>query len=67
MSDPKIPPGWDAERAKRLVEQYDQLSEDELAAEDDAAAAEQEGRTVISVPDSLLPAIRQLLAAHKTA
>ena len=28
MSDPKFPPGWDAERAKRMIEQYDQLSED---------------------------------------
>lgn len=67
MSEPKLPPGWDAERAKRLIEHYDGLSEDELAAEDEAAAAEQEGQVVISVPEALLPAIRQLLALHKTA
>jgi hypothetical protein len=63
----KFPPGWDAERAKRLIDHYDNVSEDELAAEDDAAAEEQDGRTVIAVPDSLLPAIRQLLATHKSA
>jgi len=63
----KYPPGWDAERAKRLIESYDRATEDELAAEDDAAAEEQAGQAVISVPDALLPAIRQLLATHKSA
>lgn len=65
MTDQKFPSGWDAERTKRLIEQYDQLSEDELAAEDDAAAEEHDGQTVIAVPEGLLPAIRQLLATHK--
>jgi hypothetical protein len=59
MTDQKFPPGWDAERTKRLIEQYDQVSEDELAAE------EHDGQTVIAVPEALLPAIRQLLATHK--
>ena len=63
----KFPPGWDDDRAKNLIEQYDALSEDELAAEDDAAAGERDGQAVISVPDALLPAIRQLLAAQKSA
>jgi hypothetical protein len=40
-----FPPGWNAERTKRLIEQYDQLSEDELAAEDDAAAEEEDRKT----------------------
>jgi hypothetical protein len=65
MSDQNFPPGWDAERTKRLIEQYDQMSEDELADEDDATAEEHDGQTVIAVPDALLPAIRQLLATHK--
>jgi hypothetical protein len=42
---------------------YDELSEDEQVAEDETAVVEQEGQTVITVPDKLLPAIRQLLAA----
>jgi len=68
MSEPqKFPPGWDAERVKRLIDHYDGLSEDELAAADEAAAAEQKGQAVITVPESLLPAIRQLLATHKIA
>jgi hypothetical protein len=47
---------------------YEGLSEEEQVAEDEAAiAAEREGQTVITVPDELLPAIRRLLAAHKSA
>ena len=38
-----------------------------MVAEDEAAAEDQGGQTVITVPDELLPAIRQLLARHKTA
>jgi hypothetical protein len=63
----KFPPGWGAERAKRLIAHYDAATEDELAAEDDAAAEEHDGQAVITVPDALLPAIRQLLAAQKSA
>ena len=63
----KYPSGWDAERVERLIDHYDNLTEDELADADDRAAEEQKGQAVISVPDSLLPAIRQLLATHKSA
>ena len=63
----KFPPGWDANRVGRLIDHYDGLSEDEQVAEDEAAAREQDGQTVISVPEDLLPAIRQLLATHKSA
>jgi hypothetical protein len=66
MSDPKFPAGWDADRVKRLIDYQEGLSEDEEVAEDEAAADEHEGQTVITVPDELLPAIRQLLASHKS-
>ena len=47
---------------------YDEgLSEDEQVAEDEAAMAEQSGQVVITIPEELLPAVRQLLAAHKSA
>jgi hypothetical protein len=67
MSESKYPAGWDAARVQRLIEHYESLSEDELAAEDEDAVTEEQGQTVITVPDELLPAIRQLLATHKTA
>ncbi len=68
MSEPKFPTGWDTDRVKRLIDHYDSLSEDEQVAEDEqAAAGQQSGQTVVTVPDALLPAIRQLLATYKPA
>jgi hypothetical protein len=67
MSESKFPTGWDAGRVKRLIDHYESLSEDEQAAEDEAAAEEKKGQAVVTIPDELLPAIRKLLAAHKTA
>jgi hypothetical protein len=66
MSGPRFPAGWDAEQVRRLVEHYEEMTEDELVAEDEAAVAKRAGQTVIMVPDDLLPAIRRLLASHKT-
>ena len=57
-----FPPGWDEDRVKRVIAHYEFLSEDEQVAEDEAAVCEYQGQTVITVPDTLLPAIRQLLS-----
>ena len=65
MNEPEFPPGWNAQRVARLLAHYDGLSEEAQVAEDEEAARQQSGRTVISVPDELLPAIRQLLAHHE--
>ncbi len=67
MSEPKFPAGWDAARIQRLIDHYESLSEEEQVAEDEAAAAERKGQVVITVPEELLPAIRRLLAEHKSA
>jgi hypothetical protein len=67
MNQPKFPAGWDAARVQRLIDHYESLSEDEEVAEDEAAVRVQEGQVVITVPEDLLPAIRQLLAKHKSA
>ena len=67
MSESRFPPGWDAERVKRLINYYEGLSEEEQVAEDEAGAVEQKGLALISVPEELLPAIRRLLAGHKSA
>ncbi len=67
MSESRYPAGWDAERVKSLIDHYEGLSEDEEAAEDEAAMAEQSGQAVVTIPEELLPAVRQLLATHKSA
>lgn len=62
MNKQQFPPGWDEERVKKLIAHYESLSEEEQVAEDEAAVTEQKGQTVLTVPDTLLPAIRQMLA-----
>jgi hypothetical protein len=67
MTEQKFPAGWSEDRVREVIAHYDNLTEDEQVAEDEAAVAELSGRAVITVPDDLLPAIRQLLAARETA
>jgi hypothetical protein len=57
----RFPLGWDEERVRRVLEHYDQQSEEEAVAEDEAAF---EGRkeTVMEVPSDLVPEVRRLLA-----
>jgi len=64
MSD-KYPLGWDEERVRRVLAHYEQQTEEEAVAEDEAAF-EQEGQTFVEVPNELLPKIRELLARKET-
>jgi hypothetical protein len=64
MQQNKFPPGWDAERVRRVLEHYEAQSEDEAVAEDEAAF-EDPTQTVMEVPSELVPAIREMLAKHR--
>jgi hypothetical protein len=61
MNQEKFPPGWDAERVRRLIAHYEALDEEQEAAEDEAAQ-EQPSQTAVVVPIEFMPAIRQMLA-----
>jgi hypothetical protein len=61
MKQQKFPPGWDQKRVERLIAHYDNLSEDEQVAEDEAAT-EAPGQTVMIIPTELVPEVRQLIA-----
>ena len=63
-SRPEFPPGWDEERVRRVLAHYENQTEDEAVAEDEAAY-EAEGQTVMIVPSDLVPAIRQLLGRRQ--
>jgi hypothetical protein len=67
MKNQRFPPGWDEQRVKRLIAELDARTDDEWIAADEAAAGDEGDQTVITVPTSLLPEIRRLLATHKTA
>ncbi len=60
----KFPAGWDEERVKNLIADLDARTDDEWVAADEAAATDAVAQTVVTVPTTLLPEIRRLLAAH---
>jgi hypothetical protein len=62
----KFPEGWDEARVKRVLDHYQEQSEEEAVAEDEAAF-EQRDQTVMEVPNDLVPAVRELIAKHRKA
>ncbi|MBY0521917.1 MAG: hypothetical protein K2R98_00875 [Gemmataceae bacterium] len=67
MTEQRFPAGWDAQRVQRLLTELDARTDEEWVAADEAAALDGGDQTVVTVPAALLPDIRKLLAAHKTA
>jgi hypothetical protein len=66
MNDQRLPPGWDAEKVQRVHDHYENQTDAEAVAEDEAAFAA-EGETVIVVPTDLVPEIRDLIARRRGA
>ncbi|MCA1586602.1 MAG: hypothetical protein LC791_18140 [Acidobacteria bacterium] len=60
----QYPSGWDEARVKRVLEHYEQQSDEEAVAEDEAAF-ESTTHTVMEVPVELVPAVRELLAKRR--
>ena len=56
--------GWDEERVQKVLAHYEEQTEDEAVAEDEAAF-EDATQTVMEVPHALVPAIRELIAKHQ--
>ena len=61
MKQSKFPPGWDEERVRRVLAHYEQQTEAEAVAEDEASF-EDTTQTTMEVPKELVPAIRELIA-----
>ena len=61
MKQSRYPEGWDEARVKRVLAHYEQQSDNEAVAEDEAAY-ESTTHTAMEVPVDLVPAVRELLA-----
>lgn len=59
----KFPPGWDAARVQDLVDYYEDQSDEEAAAEHEAALSRPD-HTLMEIPTDLVPAVREILAGH---
>ena len=63
MSQNRFPEGWDAGKVQRVVAHYEEQTEDEAFAEDEAGIESSE--TVMNVPHDLVPKVRELIAKHQ--
>ena len=64
MSNPKFPPGWDENRVRRVLEHYENQSEEEAVAEDEASW-DNTTHTTMEIPVDLVPRVRELLAKRE--
>jgi hypothetical protein len=64
MRKNQFPPGWDEERVRTVFAHYEEHSESEALAGDEAAF-EEPTQTVIEVPTALVPAIREMIAKYQ--
>lgn len=63
MKDNRFPEGWDSDRVQKLLAYYDEQTEEEAVAEDEAGVEDPE--TVMNVPRDLVPVIREMIAKRK--
>ena len=66
MKKQRLPRGWTQKRIQELAVYHDNQTEEEQAAEIEAALAKQ-GHTVMVVPTELVPEIVKLIAKRRTA
>ncbi len=66
MRNKHFPPGWNEKRVRRVLSHYEKQTDEQAAAEDDAAFKSRK-RAVIEVPVELMPVIREIIAQYKVA
>ncbi len=64
MSLNKFPEGWDEARVRKVLDHYEQQSEEEAVAEDEAGY-EDRTESLVFVPVELVPVVRELIAKHQ--
>ena len=61
----RFPAGWNEERVRAVLQHYEEQTDEEAVAEDEAAFRAR-GQTVMVVPQRLVPAITRLITSEKT-
>lgn len=64
MKQSKFPPGWDEERVRKVLAYYEEQTEEEAVAEDEAAFEDQT-QAIMEIPKDLVPAVRELIAKRQ--
>lgn len=60
-----FPPGWDSERARRVMAEIEEEMADWTEEEEAELRARMKGKTAVLVPAKLAPAIEALLVQHE--
>jgi hypothetical protein len=66
MRKSTFPKGWDEDRVRRVLAHYEEQTEEEAVAEDEAAY-EDRTQTLMEVPKELVPAVRELIAKRRAS
>jgi hypothetical protein len=61
-----FPVGWDEKRIQAVIDHYENQTEEEALAEDEAAFEDQT-QTLMLVPNELMPIVRELIARYEIA
>lgn len=61
MRHGKSTAGWDENRVRQVLDRYESQTEEEVVAEDEAAA-EDASQTLMGIPNELVPEVRELIA-----
>ena len=64
MVESRFPEGWDEERVRKVLRHYQDQTEEEAVAEDEAGY-EDRTESIVEVPVELVPAVRELIAKHR--
>lgn len=60
----EFPEGWDEERVRKLLEHYEEQSDEAAVAEDEAAYGSIT-HTAMEIPVDLVPTVRELIAKRR--
>ena len=64
MKQVPLPPDWDEDRVREVVDYYEAQTEDEALAEHEAACGRAD-EPMVSIPAPLLPEIREMIARYR--
>jgi hypothetical protein len=64
MKSNEFPAGWDEQSIRELIEHYESQSDEDAAAEHEAALSHPTG-TLMDIPTELVPLVRSLIARHR--
>lgn len=66
MTENQFPMGWDENRVRRLIDYYEQQTDEEAVAEDEAAF-DDDSQVNMDIPINLVNEVRDLIARRKSS